>query len=163
MGEEDVVLLTLLSEPLKEELKYGSLAPYLRLHPLMNELGEHGKVITKSLGATSLARGDFFFQCGEAGLLMLFITDGKLLYTKGEPLDASIPMNAHSILAIERHAVGECEWISEAVLWTTWVHLGDLEAQTEAQTVTIEAHAFGKAVRSHIILMPKVQRYAQKY
>merc|ERR1712050_37767 len=55
------------------------------------------------------------------------------------------------------------EWASEAALWTLWIHLGDLEASTECQIITIESQAFSAAVKVHTILMPKVSAYAQKF
>merc|ERR1712113_1112596 len=59
--------------------------------------------------------------------------------------------------------VDEEEWVSEAALWTLWIHLGDLEANTECQVVTIETKSFGAAVSTNVIIMPIVQAYAQKF
>merc|ERR1719375_2025918 len=37
---------------------------------------------------------------------------------------------------------GHALWISEAVLWTTWVHLGVLTAMTECRFLCVDAKSF---------------------
>jgi len=55
--------------------------------------------------------------------------------------------------------VGEGQWITEAVLWTPWVHLGDLQALTDSQLITVDANSFGSAVRNATSLWSVLHRY----
>jgi len=59
--------------------------------------------------------------------------------------------------------ISEGSWVAEAVLWTPWVHLGDLQAQTECQVITIEASIFGETIQMNRPLWLSVQKYALKF
>jgi len=55
--------------------------------------------------------------------------------------------------------VAEGQWITEAVLWTPWIHLGDLQAITDCQLITVDANSFGSAVRNATSLWSVLHRY----
>merc|ERR1712139_652302 len=58
---QDVVLLNLLSEQLRVELRQQTLKGYLIWHALFSRLHQQARIFSRSLGTKSLATGDLVF------------------------------------------------------------------------------------------------------
>merc|ERR1719331_3754045 len=55
------------------------------------------------------------------------------------------------------------DWVCEAVLWTMWVHHGDLRAHKECQMITIDGHKFSQLMRKNNILWIQLHKYAAAF
>jgi len=160
--EKDVQLLDLLSGPLREELKYETFAGHLSGHPLFSSCVARQRVFSRALAAVSLARDDLAFDCGEQASKMIFISCGLLEYMIGDVEGQSLMSEAEST-PTPTDAVLEGQWVSEAVLWTTWLHLGDLRALQMCQLITIDAQRFGEAIQTIKPLWNTVRLYADGF
>mmetsp|Transcript_5303 Transcript_5303/g.10130 ORF Transcript_5303/g.10130 Transcript_5303/m.10130 type:complete len:359 (+) Transcript_5303:3-1079(+) len=159
--ERDVVLLQLLSEPLREELKYETFSAHLCRHPLFCRCEHRTRCFSKSLQAFSYARGDVLFTAGQQAKAMLFVTTGMLEYTLGEQESEEVSLSCKKPSAPE--VVLEEQWVCEAVLWTPWLHLGDCESMQVTQSISVEAQRFGEAIQDHRLLLMAVRNYADRF
>eukprot|EP00449_Zooxanthella_nutricula_P047908 CAMPEP_0198590862 /NCGR_PEP_ID=MMETSP1462-20131121/136157_1 /TAXON_ID=1333877 /ORGANISM="Brandtodinium nutriculum, Strain RCC3387" /LENGTH=244 /DNA_ID=CAMNT_0044322411 /DNA_START=18 /DNA_END=748 /DNA_ORIENTATION=- len=157
--EPEVRLLSLLSEPLRVELKHETFSHYLAGHPLFRQCSEQARAFGKALSATSLASNDIIFACGEQARMVTFVTSGALEYCVGLGPDDS----PHAATLVKREHLYEGMWICEAVLWTEWHHVGDLVAVTECQVITIDAIKFSDDVRGNLRLAQALRKYAHKF
>jgi hypothetical protein len=157
---KDCALLNLLSKPLEFELKHETLAVHLVGHPLFQQIATRLRVFYPALAEISLARNDSVFSCGEYAVQMFFVAGGRMEYLLGEC--EGLDIHASKDLDALEDAL-EGEWICEAVLWTPWLHLGDLHAARESQLITINAAAFGDSVRQNKPMWLGLRRYAEKF
>merc|ERR1712032_1545747 len=77
---------------------------------------------------------------------MCFVMSGRLTYSQG---------------ASEHLKVAYGQWICEASLWTTWVHIGTLQAHTECRLLGIDATRFVNIMTTFPTLHANV--YATNY
>lgn len=184
--EQDVKLLSLLSDQLRIELKQQTLKGHLGMHALFNGLNNQARIFNRALGSKSLASGDIVFACAEQGVEMVFCGSGVLEYilgeleggmsTKGMPLNRSRDLNdpetsgrfveydENGNFFEEKELVLIGQWVCEAVLWTAdWMHLGDLQAQNECQIITIHGSQFAQAVRMNRLLWCDMRKYTQEF
>jgi len=155
---KDVKLLALLSGPLHDELRAKTSCVHLVIHPLFHHCDRYLRVFSRALSDIYFGRGDCAFTCGEQGSSMLFVCAGVFSYQLGELLGdcAHIPTGRHQ-------EVGEGNWIAEAVLWTSWLHQGDLLALSEGQVISIDAHQFSEAVQVFRPLWVAFRAYAKRF
>lgn len=96
-----------------------------------------------------ISRGDVLFSQFEVPVApkMFFVANGRLVYyIRG---DTSIAK------------VNPRQWISEAVLWTTWAHHGSVVARSECELLTIDANRFVNITTSFQTLHANV--YAARF
>jgi len=133
--EEDVQLLSLVSEPLRIELHFAYLHPHLIQHPLfeawLNESDTLLRLLCHSaMKVMSVSAGDILFSRGEVPLVpqMLFVLKGSLGYTRdGDEYE---------------YLEGE-GWICEHVLWSAdWIYHGLLEAEGQSSIACLNAERF---------------------
>eukprot|EP00913_Durusdinium_trenchii_P022055 g20725.t1 len=127
-----IMILTLLSEPLKNLLAYELSKKHVELHPFFNHLEkEMSPILVKLcdtvLSAVDLASEDVVFHPGEEGEKMYFVKSGNLEYMlpNGDVLKPRLREKA---------------WLSEAVLWTTWWHRGEFKAIAPSQLAVMKIH-----------------------
>lgn len=167
--EQDVALLSLLSDPLREEVKYETFAAHLFVHPLFLHCDDRTRIFSSAVSAASLARDDQAFSCGVQARHMIFLSNGALEYLLGameeevRPPVSPISEGTSSEFSPQSEMVLEGTWVAEAVLWTPWIHLGDLFALQESQIVVVDAMKFGEAVQIARPLLVAVSRYAEKF
>jgi len=157
---KDVKLLALLSGPLHDELKAETFSIHLVTHPLFYNTSTCLRVFSNSLSDMYFGRGDCCFYCGQHGRSMLFLCTGVFSYERGEIM-AAVTGDRFSCIAPQH--VSEGQWVAEAVLWTSWLHLGDLQAVTEGQAISIDAHRFGEAVLVYRPSWLAFRMYAQRF
>jgi len=156
--EHDVGLLQLLSEPLREELRHETLKMHLCVHPFFSCCHDKTKVFGRALGEVHPAGGDDLFQCGNEASQLLLVSGGLLEYTLGVPNDVvyDVDMDPRDYVLIG-------QWACEAVLWTPWIHLGDLMAVEESQVITVEAETFAKLVAANNVMWAGMRRYCDAF
>eukprot|EP00747_Dinoflagellata_sp_TGD_P091514 gnl/TRDRNA2_/TRDRNA2_165090_c0_seq1.p1 gnl/TRDRNA2_/TRDRNA2_165090_c0~~gnl/TRDRNA2_/TRDRNA2_165090_c0_seq1.p1 ORF type:complete len:431 (-),score=54.42 gnl/TRDRNA2_/TRDRNA2_165090_c0_seq1:220-1512(-) len=140
--EEDVKLLNLLSEPLKQELHLELYARFFKDHPLFKRLDQEQKAMmlkmcSDTLLPMPLARGDVLFFTGEVATTMLVLDDGNLQYRRKAAKGSELVLPA--------------QWIAEAILWVPWVHVGDMRSVVEAHLVKLDPKRF----RDNVAKLPE--------
>jgi len=156
-AESDIKLLQIVSEPLLTELHYELYNPVLTKHHLFKQYSEYcppamRKVCHTAVSTKMFSRHDLVFSIGEIphAPQMFFILHGHLEYTN--------PTEAKLIRCSDKRP-----WISEAVLWTSWMHVGELTALTNCQLVLVDALAFHRVAGQYPIADIDLQAYAQRF
>jgi len=134
--QKDVVLLKRLSDPLRSALNAEMYTQHLVGHPFLNWLKECCTSALEDLCndiiISMLAEGDLLFQEGRIAKGMFVLVSGKLQYY----------INTSSIPEIWEEGHTCCE----AVLWTSWVHVGRMGACVQSDLLTLTSVDF----RNHI-------------
>eukprot|EP00928_Gymnodinium_smaydae_P055447 TRINITY_DN3898_c0_g7_i1.p1 TRINITY_DN3898_c0_g7~~TRINITY_DN3898_c0_g7_i1.p1 ORF type:complete len:929 (+),score=216.30 TRINITY_DN3898_c0_g7_i1:119-2905(+) len=177
--EGNVELLKLVSEPLRIELHFEMYAKILNHHPFFEEyMLECPHIMQKVCHlATSMAQvsaQDIIFNVGEIPLKpkMIIVVQGTLtyvsmgeLYKKRAKGAAGERRRATTVMTGNRAGtfLTKGMWISEAALWTHWMHRGILTAQSDAQLCLVDAEKFADTVAQFDIedFNPKI--YAQAF
>eukprot|EP00928_Gymnodinium_smaydae_P041080 TRINITY_DN27814_c0_g1_i2.p1 TRINITY_DN27814_c0_g1~~TRINITY_DN27814_c0_g1_i2.p1 ORF type:complete len:579 (-),score=114.96 TRINITY_DN27814_c0_g1_i2:30-1766(-) len=136
--ESNVTLLDIISEPLRIDLHYESYSPVFTVHPFFSEYAKRCPEVMRKIchGATLMAPaacGDTIFDAAEVPPRpqMYFICAGELQYVS---LSGTVTKVSHG------------EWLSEAALWTPWMHMGALTATCECRLVKLFAREFAHIV-----------------
>jgi len=150
----EVPILSMLSGPLRLELEHEAYVIHLWDHALFHEMGARNKIFFNVVTSSSLARGDILFSMGEAARAMWFVISGTLEYTlMNGTVDSSPPA---------RNVDGGT-WLSEPVLWTSWVHLGDMITVAESSLMTVDAEKFCVKLMTNPALRMRARLYAHKF
>jgi hypothetical protein len=141
MQEINVELLGMVSEPLRIDLHFELYSPVFQVHPFFSRYSETcpqvmRKVCHRAVHMTVATVGDTIFDIGEipANPKMYFLCSGTMQYV-------SISGQVSTVEAIQ--------WISEATLWTPWMHVGVLTAMSECRVVVLSAQTFQDIVYEH--------------
>jgi len=155
-GQDDVELLKVLPEQLTRDLDCEIKGPALRTHPLLNNLVHNNETLGRKMydaaHQSSLHYGELLFPKGQRCHRMCIIADGRLKYSKGDlPMEKSDKTFMRSVTGKqawqngkdnEKSYVEKGKWVCEMVLWTQWVHKGDLTAVTRADIFSLDSQAF---------------------
>jgi len=159
--DQEVVLLAMLSEPLREELKIETCCPCLAKHPFFHSTDGKARVFSNAVHTKSHAKDDAIFTVGVEATIMVFLCSGLLSYTRGESIGESEDEEQPQSDCTETLSDGQ--WACEPVLWTTWVHVGDLHACRESQIMAIDSAKFGVAVARQLPFWHRTRRYAEQF
>jgi hypothetical protein len=136
--EESVEVLTIISDPLRMDLHFDLYSPPLAAHPFFSlYIFECPNVIKKvchsAMSQFVVSAGDTVFCAGETpnNPVMYIVNKGTLQYT-----------------TTAARMVGEGQWLSEACLWTSWMHRGDLTALSDCRLYRLDAREF-QAITTH--------------
>merc|ERR1712048_731148 len=102
------------------------------------------------LKTQSYAEHEVVFSAGDDGKKMYFIKDGIFQYTTMDGVMLDPPPQAK-------------EWVSEAVLWTAWRHMGALLCVSTCDLLFIEPNQFVEVMRVHPRPWFYAKRYAEKF
>lgn len=146
--EENVDLLKKISTSLQMEVRFEVYYPIMEKHPFfqnyfeVNPVGVR-KVCHRALTTTHYFHSDVVFSQDETpeNPKMYFTLSGHLSYS----MDG---------IAVARMMKGT--WACEPVLWTSWIHLGSLQAQTESSLLNLEAKTF----QSIVVPFPSPHAYS---
>lgn len=146
--EKSVEVLVMISEPLMMELHFELHSPVLMVHRFFwcyNEVNLSGimTVCHNTVSTVSYTRDDRVFNEYEtpARPRMFFCTQGKLHYEH-----ETDPRNMET-----------GQWACEAVLWTRWIHCGNLLAVNESTFHCIDSEKF------RLILSPTPFMHVRQY
>jgi len=188
--KEDVKLLNLLSEPLALELNHEIHKATLISHPLFHLLDFEfpslaRRISNKALAQVSFARDDVVFDTGIKADGLYFVRKGVLRYSiGGEKMSTSVgrgdsaskrwndehgPVSRSNTLATTvqtsegRFVLLPSQIVSEAALWTDWVHVGSLRAITGTNLVKIDRKKFLEVCEHLPESLPFLSEYAVKF
>jgi hypothetical protein len=156
---EDVELLRLLSQPLRDEMDMQVFMRELLIHPFLKMFTQRSRFVMaricrQSMVEMALSRDDTLFGIGETAHAMYFVVRGVLRYKSWMLADAS---RLHGVLLNAQH------WCCEAVLWTQWVHQGDMSADIECLLMALDAAKFRDIVCEHSMDRSFVTGYARAF
>lgn len=160
--EQDVELLALVSQPLLVELHFEMNMPSLRHHPFFQLLGEEcpdllRKICHEVVSSLSISNGDLLFSQGVTNVQhMYFLTIGKLLYVQTEIKDDMFMGQKRSFLEVG-------DWACEAVLWTTWSHVGSMRAKSECKLSMLSSETFRNINLDFKAALPFASDYATRF
>eukprot|EP00929_Paragymnodinium_shiwhaense_P059838 TRINITY_DN29938_c0_g1_i1.p1 TRINITY_DN29938_c0_g1~~TRINITY_DN29938_c0_g1_i1.p1 ORF type:complete len:620 (+),score=132.78 TRINITY_DN29938_c0_g1_i1:112-1971(+) len=156
ISEVNVNLMRLISEPLLEELHMEMYSPTLVHHPFFETYLIHCPQVMKKVCHNAITRkqvfsGDVIFETGEhpAEPVMYFIRKGLMKYShsKGTTYDLK-----------------DGEWLAEAVLWTSWTHVGRCQAESNSDLLVVNATLFREIATSfHHPLNFDLREYAAEF
>lgn len=155
---EDVILLPKLSAHLRAQLNKELVSQILCVHPFFENLkNKHDGVFNSiandgSLDHMSLARGDVAFGSGQEAHSLLLVSDGILDY---------IAVSGNKEDAPQQVAKGD--WVSEAVLWTKWIHQGQCQASVESTAMLVNSARLQKELLENGPVMGFVRKYGQEF
>lgn len=161
-SEQDVELLSLVSQPLRIELHFEVNMPWLSKHPFFELLSERlpelmRKVCHSAITSLSISKGDLLFSQGVNNAQhMYFLVVGKLLYVQTNVQD-------DVIFGHKRASVSLGDWACEAVLWTAWSHFGSMRAKTESQLLVLTSKDFRSIASDFKALLPFASNYGTSF
>lgn len=151
----DVILLPKLSPHLRAQLTTELVSQKLIVHPLMRTLQSMNRAVMHGIcnsasESLSLARSDVAFSEGQVAESMVIVTAGVLDY---------IPMEEES----HEEKVEPGHWCCEAVLWTKWVHQGQLQASVESTVVRIHGATFRGILKNYGFVLKFCRQYGSTF
>eukprot|EP00927_Polykrikos_kofoidii_P065284 TRINITY_DN61066_c0_g1_i1.p1 TRINITY_DN61066_c0_g1~~TRINITY_DN61066_c0_g1_i1.p1 ORF type:complete len:409 (-),score=63.48 TRINITY_DN61066_c0_g1_i1:335-1465(-) len=167
--DTNIDALRKLSTELLVDLHEEMRVPSLSAHPFFLSLRAKHPHLVRELCHEALepllkCTDEFVFGAGEACSQMYFIVSGHVLYT-GHIKDPD-PRRSHDgscgVTQIRRTLHGG-QWLSEAALWTGWVHRGELRVVTDCLLFTLGASGFARVISSHKSAHVFAAGYARKF
>jgi hypothetical protein len=157
LQEKQVEVLTLLSNTLRAELRAAMYEPSLSLHPLFVLIGKLSPDTLRLLCDTGVSmshfnKGDSLFTRGQTCSSMYLMKRGRLLYDldEADTPPEEVDMSANN-------------WISEAVLWTAWIHLGTMHMLEDCNVLAVSADAFAQYVQGCPEGRAEASNYARSF
>mmetsp|Transcript_10379 Transcript_10379/g.23455 ORF Transcript_10379/g.23455 Transcript_10379/m.23455 type:complete len:756 (-) Transcript_10379:57-2324(-) len=173
---DDVELLGLLSQPLREEVQMNLHSRLLNHHPFFKLLATSSsvlmrKICVEAIEETSFSRGDRIFSVGEVFDKIGFVSHGVLGYesafNKSSNYSEAVETSPGGRYTSEHHdphiLLKERETFCEAVLWTSWHCRGMMQADADCHVINVVASSFRKMVLKHHMDVTMVQRYAKAF
>lgn len=154
-------LSTELMVDLLEELR----VPALSAHPFFVNLRMKHPHLVHELCHEALqlmlrSPDDIVFCAGEACSRMYVVVSGHVQYSASvQPRDAA----AGAAPAQVRRTLHGGQWLSEAALWTGWVHRGELRVVTDCLLFALDASGFARVISSHKSAHQFAAEYARKF
>lgn len=156
--EKDVELLSLLSQPLRMELRYTIIWPVFRAHPFFSRFEQTSiqatrQLCMKSIEEIPMSVGDTIFSNGEASHGMYFIVSGQCLYQLAQRGGLRSNADDNEICKVGK-------WLAELALWCNWVHKGELLSTVQGRCMRMKEEPFANVVASHQMVIGSTRRYA---
>lgn len=158
--EADADTLRRLSTELMVDLLEEMRLPALSVHPFFASLRAKHPDLVRELCHEALhpmltGPEEIVFSAGETCSRMYVVVSGHTQYTF-QPRDGAGPPQV-------RRALHGGQWLSEAALWTGWVHRGELRSVTDCLLFGLDASAFARVISSHESAHRVAAAYARKF
>lgn len=152
--EAAVGLADLVSEPLRIELHFEMYFPLLGNHAFFEEYYKQAPHVVRKICHGAMSRdsnsmGDIIFHYGEHSETMMILKVGVMKYTWGGGNEKIIDVPGF--------------WLSEAPLWTNWIHRGILYAVEDTISFNLDAPSFHKIVSDFKLSNFDPAHYAKEF
>mmetsp|Transcript_82928 Transcript_82928/g.231265 ORF Transcript_82928/g.231265 Transcript_82928/m.231265 type:complete len:1129 (-) Transcript_82928:75-3461(-) len=149
--ECEVVMLQLLPWNLRTELQEEVFSPIIGAHPFFRLYADQYKAQMKQIYQNAVAEvsvdiGKETFNSGATASMMYFVLSGVMSYKEHGGLE-------------QLSMVTSGKWLTEAVLWVTWKHTGQLIATTHCELISLNA----TKVQEVLVQTLVVKCYAQLF
>lgn len=171
-GQLDKELKENLPEELMTEMRVEAWSAVLGRNSLFNMISnrhprtEH-KLCYDALSEAHVLAGNTIFVAGDACKRMLFTVSGNCSYVMGKSKQKSKRgnMTPDSSKDLEEQFVSPGMWLCEAALFTSWQHLGDLDAndKDDARLLWISADEIAAVARQHEQAFVDIVIYAEVF
>lgn len=153
--------MTLISEILEE---MG--APPLMEHPFFRSFrNKHPKLQTQLCNEALVpifhSGNEIVFTVGESCSMMYIIVNGSAQYAAQLPPPRDAPVGTAGTQV--RKTLHSGHWLSEAALWTGWVHRGELRTLCDCLFFGLEAGWFARVISSQKSAHAFAASYARKF
>jgi len=143
-----LAILNKLSDDLSDELRHAEHWPVVEQHPCFQLLQGEGNARCQRVCGLCLSphvwgESEVVFRFGDEGRFMYFLKEDQTWGLKGSCMDFKHGLEG------EKEPIDEGAWISEAVLWTDWRHLGELKCNHTCELITVDPNEFAAAARHH--------------
>jgi hypothetical protein len=161
LSPTNVLALQRLSDQLRSELLVTVSMACLRAHPLFENLShllDSVAILSSSLRDFHLEAEDLLFSDATPAPSMDFPQTGAIAYSR---FAVSSFMGRDGYLEVETIANGG--WLSEAALWTDWVHIGTAQAREDSNLVSVLAQEFRTSIKRDSNLLKLSSHYANEF
>jgi len=145
---DDVEALRLLSAKLRSDLHYALFGPHLLTLPLFRTWEQMQSECVRHLCAEGmefvpLMAEDELFHTGLQAEAAYYIISGSMAYTQERD---------HGDITTVAVDVPKEKWLSEAALWTEWIHVGSAIAEVPCKLLAVQPESVMVAVqKNHLI------------
>jgi len=134
--EKDVKALELLSRSLRTELRYEIMHPHISTHPLFHLWTSMDDYMVRGLCMDAIEYTywrpeDEVFYAGTSTDKAYYLAKGKLVYTQ-YPESSAVEQKIQT-------PVSQGRWLSEAALWSHWIHVGTTKAHLPSEVLVVPA------------------------
>lgn len=138
--------------------------PVFSVHPFfVNLRTKHPHLVRElcheALQPMLVSLDEIVFCANEVCSRMYIVISGHVQYCANVQQRDS----ANSGPALVRRTLHEGKWVSEAALWTGWVHRGELRAVTDCLLFALDASGFARVISSHKSAHAFAAAYARKF
>jgi len=153
----EVELLNLLPRSLYMDVVLELYDQDIEVHPFFRALHVQNRVVMQkvcnvSLQQVVLSEGDVLFSLGETAHSMYFVKSGEMRYTRLQ--------DDHTW---EREELTRAHWSCEAVLWTSWVHQGNMRANIDSELLAVNSLKLQEVCLQHRAELPSFRRYGCEF
>ena len=158
--EEDVPFLKSLPTSLRRELRFDMFCKGILSHPIFRTWYSVSTSIILDVcnGAViemRLAADDGLFECGAEAEGAYVVMRSQLQYVQNPETSVVTDWHEHTVL--------ESAWLSEASLWTHWLHVGSAVALTDCVVLLVQTGPFIEAVHRHRIIREMASAFASVF
>jgi len=161
LAESKVTILEVLTDQLKEELKFEcSYAAHMKPHPLfdkciqVSDVGVY-RLAKAAFDRKSYASKDTIFKDNVRTDYAYIVVDGEILYQKVGS-DAEFDLE-------DPKQVGATDVFCEAALFVNWHTRGEAVVAMDSEVISINVSAFGETIRTDDSLYALVSHYAEGF
>lgn len=156
INHKDVHLLHKLSKPLSVELQAALYLPSYVRHPFLIIFARRSLIVMRKLcyvatQQSMLSQDDVLFSADEPADCLYILVEGTMLYKHRKSYETTLC------------SINEWFWFCEAVLWTHWVHKGEMRAQEVCELICLDAKQFREVIGRYHRDFAFVRQYASAF
>jgi len=161
LREKDVSALTWLSPVLQNQLRYEIFLPFLQSHGFLRLWTRLDNLSVQQLcqiaaEVETVLPQDELFQAGKEATKIYHLRDGKGEYKQFPESSAVSEQRSVDVVGPR--------WLSEAALWTQWIHVGSFEAVAPSEVFSLNCTKWVAAIpATHHALREVVADYAAQF
>jgi len=160
LSESDVPALNMLSSALRAELLFEVRLPNMLTHPLFRmwtQIDQYAlrAVCDDAVRVVSSKPQDYLFIAGQSASHAYHLIHGELRYSQDSETSFE---QAETVTSVERGT-----WIAEMALWSHWLHVGKIEADTPCLMLTVSATDLLLTLPRHPLVGYLTKYYGRAY
>jgi len=164
LDHKDVEALKVLSPSLQTELRFAIARPRISHHALLRlwvslDFGSCQHYIIGAVHMKFFMQKDEIFLGGQDAESAYLLTAGQLSYIQ-EPRWA--PIDSMTITELDASSPTNT-WFVEAALWSHWIHVGSIRAESAVEVAQIDGDELAQAISCSGVMQPFALQYCAGY